>query len=72
MDTTLNKFKASALMWAQRRRETELARNQLMRQLVDASVLSSDPGGLKKRHPSPAYDNERTYKPTGFDLTTQK
>ena len=69
MNVSLNFFKVKPLAGVT---EAEKLRkeNAILRQLVDAGMLASDPSGLKKRHPRPVLDDEQTYKPTGFGLTT--
>jgi hypothetical protein len=37
-----------------------------VKQKLDAKTLASAPGGLKKRHPRPAYDDDATYRPGAF------
>ena len=54
--------------------QTELTRNQLLRQLKDAQTLANHPGGFKPRIPrSPSvYDDAATYSRAGFGLTSNE
>ena len=70
MNVSINSFKVKPVPGMA---EVEKLRkeNAMLRQMVDAGMLSSHPGGLKKRnkHPSSSYDDALTYSSAGFGLT---